>query len=187
MIEYFENSITLYSGQPCINLLLSFNITDSVIGYHQIEKRKDDKHLYAAEDIEQFKQGPIILDPNNPQLQGITLEEFIKQRNLKGFLIVASCRSCSVVSKDILDHIQTFKRSYISEHFYKTLNKFIDEYNILNSRLIKIDKNIMPFKMHFAFNKENFILRENINLALIEFEQNGEILKLKKKYNIDDE
>ena len=45
----------------------------------------------------------------------------------------------------------------------------------------------MPFKMHFAFNKENFILRENINLALIEFEQNGEILKLKKKYNIDDE
>jgi cystine transport system substrate-binding protein len=90
---------------------------------------------------------------------------------------------------DEITRFQAYKKNIIDVFFDSkaVLNHFVDKYRILNSKLIKINKNIMPFEMYFGFNKKNFILRDDVNLALIELERNGDIFKLKKKYNIDDE
>jgi len=158
------------TNEPSNKILFSRPYSEGSMYFIVNEKYKN---IHSIDDIIKNK---LVIGVSIGSTEERFLNKFYKNSNIISF-------------DDEIIRFQGYRNNTIDVFFDSkaTLNKFIDEYNILNSRLIKIDKNIMPFKMHFAFNKENFILRENINLALIEFEQNGEILKLKKKYNIDDE
>jgi len=154
-ITYFENSITFYPGQLCANMNLSFTPgNDYVAGTFKIEMGKTITHEFVVEQKKQVKFPGL-----DKETSKILLSEFIENMpNTNGnILFLTSCRSCQATDMTSDSSIIAFKKVYISEHFHRILNKFIEfDMDISNYNL-----HSLKFATEFRLEK----IKNNTNLT----------------------
>ena len=86
--DFFEDAIIMHSGQPCINLKIAYkNVDDHVLGLIHIETGKK----YKIHDLSHINNDELkkmrLLDPENPTVQSILLQDYIVKNNFSYYSI----------------------------------------------------------------------------------------------------